>query len=190
MMMALQSYFCMLSEKYELEDFILVTDNAAPQRRRRQSSSDFSDIMMIDKQFKFSVVSPDDDKCPSRPKRISDDDLSYYSDGTSSSSTISDGGGQSEGQTESRHRQSLQSTTTLEASIITPPIHITCDEQQKRERLNVWLSLNQSHFQYSRIMNIHQHQHKRREDHSVKNHHDDSSSKPSELIPREARWKF
>ena len=123
-MIALQEYFCMLSEYHGSNGFVLVTDNASSQKqrtskqqsRRRSCCGSYSEKQHL----KFSVVSPEDDKCPSRPRRTLDVDDGVY------------------GKSETKSLR-LQTTTTKK----------TRETMGKHKELNVW-SLNQTHFQYSR----------------------------------------
>lgn len=162
-MTALREYFSMLSVQHGPDKFVLVTDNAAPQKqqrikqsRRQSCSTTTSDA---NKQYlKFSVVSQEDDKCPSRPKRTYDVDRCA---------------------SETKCLR-LQNTTTADArETSTLPCSSTNKNthQERRQGLDCW-SLNQTHFQYSRIIT------KTRENPTK----DDLST--ADLLPREARWKF
>ncbi|CAJ1959637.1 unnamed protein product [Cylindrotheca closterium] len=154
-MIAMQEYFCMLSEHHGSNCFVLVVDNAAtPQKQqgkkeknkysRRRSSCGYSSS--DEKQdLKFSVVSPEDDKCPSRPRRTLDVDY------------------------EAVCLLANSETVVIAAAAVAAPKN---DHAQ-----NIW-SLNPSHFQYSRNIAT-------RNETSVK---DDTPN--SDLISREARWKF
>lgn len=169
-MTALRSYFSMLSEHLGSDEFVLVIDNAAPTKRQQQQQSRRMSLSSSSEHVcKFSVVSPEDDKCPSRPTRTSDCDLYHPSDDVSCKATRPQGPLQS--------NQETPRTTLPQSSFERP-----------HGGLNVW-SLSQSHFQFSSRMMMNT----RNRDHYALKTNDDSSSSSSSsdmILTRDARWKF